>query len=97
MPPKTKNQCNYRPLFPKEGANSVRGFHDSNSLCYILDGTYSSISQLFTNQHYNMPSFVSAVPQKMDVTTNALRRVAVVASSVNPSWGLDVETLGIDW
>ena len=43
-----------------------------------------------------MPSLVPAITQKVDVTADALRRVAVVASAVDSARGVDVEPLGID-
>jgi hypothetical protein len=43
-----------------------------------------------------MSSFVSTVSQEMNVAANALRRITIVASSVNSARCIDVETLGID-
>ena len=39
---------------------------------------YFLISQFFTDKHYDMPSLVPTVSQKVDMAANALRRVAVL-------------------
>ena len=54
------------------------------------------ISQIFTDKHYNMPSFVPAVTQEVDVTADTFRRVAVMASAVDSARRVDVEPLGVD-
>ena len=57
---------------------------------------HALISQILTDKHYDMPTLVPAVTQEVDVAANALRRVAVMASAVDPARGIDVEPLGID-
>ena len=57
---------------------------------------HALISQILTDKHYDMPTLVPAVTQEVDVAANALRRVAVMASAVDPARGIDVEPLGVD-
>ena len=55
------------------------------------------ISQILADKHHDMPSLIPTVAQEVNVATDALRHIAVVASAINPAGRADVKTLGINW
>ena len=76
---------------------AIQRYHLTNRLLLPIYPVHPLlISKILTDKHYRMPTFISAVSQKVDITANAFRRVAIVASAVYSAWGLDIKSLGVD-
>ena len=53
------------------------------------------ISQILTNQHYDMTTF-RGIPKEVNVVADGFWRVAIVAYAVRLAWCLNVESGSID-